>query len=317
MNNIEFGKDLFGYNLVDYGILRSRFIEPPFSLLDTKTGIWQKRKRKWLNLGIKSEIGRKSGLTFGNGLGITNQDNEEITTSIFDPFLCELIYKWFCPISGHILDPFCGGSVRGIIAHKLDYKYTGIELRQEQIDSNISQGSGILKDNTPEWICGDSDKVLDTIKGEFDFIFSCPPYHDLEVYSDNKDDLSNMSYQQFMEKYRSIISKSVSKLKNNRFAVFVVGDLRDNNGMYKLFPQYTAKIFTDCKCPLYNEIILENSVGSASMRVTKQFKGNRKVAKIHQNILVFYKGNPQEIKNLKFFINVINNIFNEETDQNE
>lgn len=40
-------------------------------------------------------------------------------TSIFDPVLCELVYRWFSPESGTVLDPFAGGSVRGIVASKL------------------------------------------------------------------------------------------------------------------------------------------------------------------------------------------------------
>ena len=34
------------------------FIVPPFSVLDTRQAYWQDRKRYWLSLGIKSEIGR-------------------------------------------------------------------------------------------------------------------------------------------------------------------------------------------------------------------------------------------------------------------
>ena len=32
-------------------------------------------------------------------------------TSIFDPVLCEIAYRWFCPAGGTVLDPFAGGSV--------------------------------------------------------------------------------------------------------------------------------------------------------------------------------------------------------------
>ena len=49
-------------------------------------------------------------------------------TSIFDPVLCELMYSWFCPQGGNILDPFAGGSVRGIVAHYLGYHYDGIVI---------------------------------------------------------------------------------------------------------------------------------------------------------------------------------------------
>ena len=38
--------------------LADRFLVPPFSILDSRQGYWQDRKRQWLALGIKSEIGR-------------------------------------------------------------------------------------------------------------------------------------------------------------------------------------------------------------------------------------------------------------------
>lgn len=38
--------------------LAERFLIPPFSVLNAREGTWQQRKRDWLALGIKSEIGR-------------------------------------------------------------------------------------------------------------------------------------------------------------------------------------------------------------------------------------------------------------------
>ena len=40
--------------------------------------------------------------------------------SVFDPVLCELMYYWFSFDKAKILDPFAGGSVRGIIASKIE-----------------------------------------------------------------------------------------------------------------------------------------------------------------------------------------------------
>ena len=54
--------DLFGQPIIEDVILRNKFIEPPFSVLDTKSGNWQKRKKQWKELGIKSEIGRNSSV---------------------------------------------------------------------------------------------------------------------------------------------------------------------------------------------------------------------------------------------------------------
>lgn len=47
---------------------------------------------------------------------------------------------------------------------------------------------------------------------------------------------------------------------------------------------------------LYNEIILINVAGSLAIRVGRQFDSSRKVGKMHQNVLVFYKGDPKKIK---------------------
>ena len=123
-----------------------------------------------------------------------------------------------------------------------------------------------------------------------DLIFSCPPYGDLERYSDDPADLSTMEWHTFKAAYGQIILRAVKKLKPNRFACFVVGDFRDPRGFYRDFVSTTIAAFKGAGAELYNEAILVTSVGSASMRVTKQFEAGRKFAKTHQNVLVFCKG---------------------------
>ena len=44
-------------------------------------------------------------------------------------------------------------------------------------------------------------------------------------------------------------------------------------------------------------MILVNIAGSLAMRLNSQFQKNRKVGKRHQNVLVFYKGDPKNIRN--------------------
>lgn len=118
--------------------------------------------------------------------------NLKSDTSIFDPYLCEVLYNWFCPLGGRILDPFAGGSVRGLVASEKGYSYLGIELRAEQVESNEEQAEefkkgGGAKESTLfseveekqveeakgscNWICGDSNQVLDNLDEKFDFVF--------------------------------------------------------------------------------------------------------------------------------------------------
>ncbi len=146
------------------------------------------------------------------------------------------------------------------------------------------------------WYAGDSNQVLDSVTPEADLVFSCPPYADLEKYSDDPRDLSNMDYGKFKSVYFDIVRKSVECLKPDRFACFVVGDVRDSKGFYYNFVSDTIEAFRAAGMELYNEMILVNTVGSLAVRVRRQFNSGRKVGKLHQNVLVFYKGDPKKIK---------------------
>ena len=283
--------DLFGNVVVKDVVLREKFIELPFSVLNTSLGNWQKRKKMWINKGIKSELGRNSKAMNIKKEDYVNGINQTKLTSIFDPVLCEIMYQWFCPNNGKVLDPFAGGSVRGIVANNLGFDYYGIELREEQVEANRLNALEVLDlKNQPKWYCGDSDEVLNNkFNFDFDFIFSCPPYMDLEVYSDDQNDLSNMNDENFIIKYESIIKKSCDKLKVGGYACFVVGDVRDKKtGMYKDLPTITKLAFYKSGMMLYNEAVLYNTLASASLR-TKQFEKSKKLVKVHQNVLIFKK----------------------------
>jgi len=271
--------------------LAERFIVPPFSVLDARQGYWQERKKAWIALGIESEVGRDNNL-----LKMSTTVAPDGQTSLFDPVLCELVYRWFMPAQGSVLDPFAGGSVRGIVAAMLGCQYTGIDLSARQIEANRQQADDLLTENKPTWIVGDSKNISTLAPGEYDFIFSCPPYADLEVYSDDPNDLSTMEYPDFKSVYHEIIYSAVSMLKDNRFACFVVGDVRDKKGFYRNFPAHTIEAFQDAGMTLYNEAVLVTAVGSLPIRVSKQFGGYRKLGKTHQNVLVFYKGDVADIK---------------------
>lgn len=53
------------------GSLSERFGIPPFSVLNAREGWWQDRKRAWIAIGIKSELGRGEGATYGESDQIT------------------------------------------------------------------------------------------------------------------------------------------------------------------------------------------------------------------------------------------------------
>ena len=375
--------DLKGKAMERKGKLKDRFIFPPFSILDARQAIWQRRKRYWKSLGLQGELGRGDNLlnfssavmdvqttegrkqyrkklgksldkaqskrkakrvreskkdnqyNYVDGLiykSDSANDPEYYTkktaverrlgrkistkefqtkyykgpnagaylsgTSIFDPVLSELMYRWFCPEGGHILDPFTGGATRGAVASVLGYDYTGIDVRPEQIEENERQCK-LMKVN-PNYIVGDSHKLRSlTPKGKsYDMVFTCPPYFDLEVYSESKQDgSSKQSYEEFMNWYEHIFAQAANKLKANRFLVVVVGEIRNKKegGGYRNFIGDTITCFKNIGLTYYNEMILITATGSLAIRVGYQFDNFRKIGKTHQNVLVFYNGDVQKI----------------------
>lgn len=288
-------KQLFNDIVFDSNLFK-RCIVPPFTVLDTRSGEWTNRRGLLNEYLGSSVVGRKEGLTYGMKIDYFGKGGETTNnnTSQFDALLTEILYKWFGFPNAVVYDSFAGGHIRGTMAHLLGYKYVGIELNPEQVEANVKRAEELSIPNL--WINDDSLNVDSHVADEsVDLFFSCPPYGDLEKYTDDERDLSNMSYADFITNYRDIIAKGVRKLRDNRFAVFVVGDFRDEKGFYRGFVKDTIDAFEDAGAKLYNEMILVNSVGSASLRAGGAFT-NRKITKLHQNVLVFFKGDPDTIQ---------------------
>jgi hypothetical protein len=108
----------------------------------------------------------------------------------------------------------------------------------------------------PEWVVGDSRVMLEDAPMA-DFVFSCPPYGNLEEYEAAPSDLSGMSRTEFLNAYKDIITKAVAKLRNDSFACFVVADYRDKKtGLLHSLVGPTVEFFENAGAMFYNHAIL-------------------------------------------------------------
>lgn len=275
------------------GALSDKFIVPPVTILDTRGGDWIKRKRIWRQM-IQDNADARADAK------VSQMSKEINEVSLLDPVMSELMFTWFAPAveKPKVFDCFAGDTIFGFVSSYLGGSFTGIELRQAQVDFNNQRCSEYQLD--ARYICDDGRNVSDHIKAESqDLFFSCPPYYDLEIYSDMPNDASNQeSYEDFYSILDDAFKKAIKCLKNDRFAVVVCGDVRnDKTGGYYCFPDDIKRTFTENGMMLYNELILINSYGSAPMRAGRAMI-SRKTVKVHQNILVFYKGNQKNIPDL-------------------
>ena len=317
------------------GNIAEDFIIFPCSILDQSNSKWQDRKKYWIKrLDINDNVNSREGTfnkyglfnypkTYGCYLKFKDKNHEQLSfeefvekfnppefeeekqnifakgVSVFDPVLSELSCKWFSPyLGGKIFDCFAGDCFKGLVFALCGYEFTGIELRQEQVDDNINACKKFSNLNL-KYICDDGQNVDKYLEKESqDLLFSCPPYYNIEVYSNLPNDASNQKdYCDFLKILDNAYSKSIKILKDNRFAVIVVGNIRDKQGFYYNFINDIINIFNKNDMFLLNELILKEPVNSRRFSSRGLFK-SRKIAKIHQNILVFYKGNPKKIKEI-------------------
>lgn len=274
-------------NLTDY------FIIKPFSVLNTQDAAWLRRKSWWVNLIQERGKSREGVLYKDNNAeeGIAKDiQNFNNGVSLFDPVLSEAMVTWFSNTGMTVLDPFAGDESRGFVSTYLGRKYVGIELRKEQADLNrariVEAGFG----DSVEYHADTCENLNQYVEKEsMDLMFACPPYLWLEKYSDDPNDLSNMTKEKFFEVLQKTMDEVYAALKPNRFAVMVIGEVRDKDGSYVGFVPEMCNIMKRSGFHYYNELILQTNVGTLRFRVGNSMK-NRKVGKNHQNILVFYKG---------------------------
>ncbi|AYE37119.1 hypothetical protein DB313_06340 (plasmid) [Borrelia turcica IST7] len=269
----------------DRGISFGRYIVPPFSVLDRRSGYWALKKKEWMDIMLDSGESRKFAL--GDAYGV----------SILDPFLIEILIKWFTPYkdNNQIFDPFSGDATNGFVSGMLKNIFTGIELRSEQVQLNrirVAQFENVV------YTCDDGQNVLTHIENNSqDLLISCPPYYNLEVYSHLENDASNQkTYDDFLKIIENAFKASIKALKDNRFAVIIVANIRDKKtGSYYNFVGDLVDIFTKNGMSFYNDIIILDPLNTAPARLNLSF-ATRKMVKVHQNVLVFFKGNSKKIK---------------------
>lgn len=297
---------------VPSNLLKDKFGWPPFSILNTISWDWQRRKDEWEVLFKDSTAGRdvkRYNATPTNTFSARGAEAKTAeSVSEFDPFLTELMLRWFTVPNSTIFDPFAGGCVRGVVSAVLGHEYIGVDISPDQVAMNRSQYEAIQQkfvgiSGKSTWLCGDSyDTVADGI-WQADMVLTCPPYYNLERYTNIPGDLScEKTYEGFLDRYSHILLESAKMLKDDAFFVIVVSEIRKNSAdisesQYLGFVPDTIKILQNSPNLLYyNDIVLENAIGSLPIRAPKYFDRTRKIGRHHQNILVFYKGNPANIE---------------------
>jgi len=299
-NNVARLKKLLGIN--------------PTNIWNSAKGEWRIEKQKWNelieNAGMLAEVlnptyaSREGCWQKDGGLAkFTTGESLNDGASVLDPFVCELVLKLFMPKNGKsVYNPFGGGVQMGFVSGFYDYEYLATEIRQNQCDANNSICKAYQMNNV-NWLLYDSSTYYDESK-KFDMIFTCPPYYLVEDYRDydgikSDKELNGLSsYDEFREMLFKGYENAIKMLNDNCFFAIMVGDSRDpKTGGYYCAEAETEVFLKQQGLHVYNRIVYLETQFTRAMQTKSTIK-SRKLPKCEQKIILAYKGNTNNIKNL-------------------
>lgn len=218
--------------------------------------------------------------------------------SVLDPVACEVIARFFMPRSGgRIYNPFGGGVQMGYVAGAIGYEYLASEIRSNQADANnriCSEFGGRVR-----WV--QSDSSMYEPDGEFDMVFTCPPYYRVERYVDYDGapppgEINTLpTYEEFRDVLFRGYAVAIQRLRKDRFFVIMTGDSRDKNGAYYCSEAETELFLRGQGLSVYNRIVYLESEFTR-LAHAKRTLNTRKFPKREQKIIVAFKGDIGSIQ---------------------
>lgn len=166
-----------------------------------------------------------------------------------------------------VLDPFVGSGTTLIVCARLKRRGIGIEINPNIVKiakKNLEQKGLDVEFN--HWLkqqkifCDDARNLRKYVKkNSVDMVFTHPPYWDLINYSKEygkvKGDLSNVSFNEFLDGIKEIFRRIYDVLKDGRFFCVLIGDDFKEGGKVIPLDYYLTKIGLDIGFEFYTKII--------------------------------------------------------------
>ncbi len=157
----------------------------------------------------------------------------------WSPYIPRNIILRYSNESDLVLDYFCGAGSTAVECKLLNRNFLGIdinpkaiELAELNLDFNIDSNS-LFKTNI-QLEYGDA-RNLNINNNAIDLICAHPPYADILHYThENPNDLSNLKIEEFLSAMDKVAKESYRVLKDNKYCVILMGDMRKNKNVIPL-----------------------------------------------------------------------------------
>jgi DNA modification methylase len=207
--------------------------------------------------------------------------------SVFNPILGANILKIWSNIGDNVIDPFAGRD-RALITNFMMRHYVGYEISPTtftKLEKKVETWQYRDEDYNIKLHNDDGTLLKNEQSNMYDFSYSCPPYWNKEKYESVAGQISDLSTE---EEWKESIGRCALNLKNclkpNKYAAFVIADIRDKGKMIPLHCHWTEAFLS--KGFALKDIII-NKTNPMNNSGINTFLRNRIMQKSHEYILVF------------------------------
>ena len=243
----------------------------------------------------KDELRRSEDTEYLPGLGMSE----------FSSAVCEFILKYWSMKNAIVVDPFAGRATRAIISSKMNRRYYGYEISPLTYNRSIEHFKKV--NVSPTLFLSDGCLLKETPNEYVHLIMTCPPYGSLEKYESVDGQLSDLSYEGFLDRIKLCATNIERVMKPGAFCCWVCANWRDANG-FRQFTNDSINIFKSSGLIPHDEMIIKNSSPFSGLQAYK-CACKRIVSKTHETLLVFKKSGQLNLDGLELGLGENNEFF--------
>jgi len=221
--------------------------------------------------------------------------DEKELLSEFNPNIAKNIISFWSEPQDKILDPFAGRT-RALIAYSMDRAYIGYEISKHVSDYIHERFKELELDTRDNFNVKINNSDCRDIEGdyyqkeEFDLIFTCPPYWNLEKYESSPGQLSDIKdYDMFIYALANRLNIAVSALKKGKYMAIVIGDFRKNKKYYTLHCDLIKAMEKNDSIKLHDVIVMQNMPFNTSAYYFGSKRKYKFTSKAHEYLLIWKK----------------------------
>jgi hypothetical protein len=223
----------------------------------------------------------------GGGLE-TKKSGSRVQASIMPAELVAFFAKYYAKPGDTYLDPFIGQGVQMQVAHELGMHYIGMDASRTFM-AYVERTRDRIDDHTTtiDVRLGDSRHPTHIPDHTGDFMFTSPPYWDVEYYGDEPEQLgTNHTYDEFMTGITDVMRAWHPKMKPGAYAIINTNDIRKDGRFIPYHADY-IRATTNAGWTMHDMWIIDGLVGGLPKAFGVAFNLKRIAPKVHEYALVF------------------------------